>query len=56
MTEYNLEVWFRYMSNGEQEVDYKDFSIKAESLDKAKEMALSTFRMMSSIPFKIYQK
>jgi hypothetical protein len=53
MNEYNLIVWYRYMSNGEQEKDYKYFTIVAESLEKAKEMALDTFRMRSSIPFKI---
>jgi hypothetical protein len=53
MNEFNLIVWYRYMSNGEQEKDFKDFTIVAETLERAKEIAIESFRMRSAIPFKV---
>jgi hypothetical protein len=53
MNEFNLIVWYRYMSNGEQEKDFKDFTIVAETLERAKEIAIESFKSRSAIPFKV---
>ena len=49
---YKVEVWFRYVSNGEQEKDFDTHEIIANSFEQAAEKALQHYNKISNcIPF-----
>jgi len=49
---FTVEVWYRYYTNGEQEKEFKHFTVEAETEKQAIELALSNFKSNSAIPFK----
>ena len=52
MKTYKVEVWFRYVSNGEQEKDFDVHEVKSESFEQAAEIALKNYDKISNcIPF-----
>lgn len=53
METYNINIWYRYVVNGEQEKDYQDYKIESSCLKEAMIEALSNFKSFSSIPFLI---
>lgn len=54
MKKYKIEVWFRYVINGEQGKDFERFEIKANSFEEASKIALSQLKKISNaIPFAV---
>ena len=52
MKKYIVEVWFRYVSNGEQERDFDTHEVVANSFEMAAKKALNYYdRISNRIPF-----
>lgn len=49
---YKIEVWFRYVVNGEQEKDFEIHEVEADNEPQAKRIALKNYDNRSVIPFK----
>lgn len=56
MKNYKVEVWYRYISYGEQEKDFEVFDVEAESEEEAIKIALEEYKDQSKaiIPFRTY--
>jgi hypothetical protein len=52
--EYEIEVWYRYVTNGEQEKETETHTIEADSVQEAVNIADSLYKSKSAIPFKFY--
>ena len=52
MKTYKIEVWYRFVVNGEQEKEFETFEIVSDSAENAVKEALSKFKSHSAIPFK----
>ena len=52
MKTYKVEVWYRYVYNGEQEKEFEQHTIDAETPTQAIEIALDKYRTLNEIPFK----
>lgn len=50
---YNVIVWYRYVSNGEQEKDFEDHTIEAESAVQVLKFIEELYEGSSKIPFSI---
>ena len=54
MKNYKIEVWFRYVVNGEQEKDFEIIEVEADNFEEASDKALLKFKMISNaIPFSV---
>lgn len=51
---FEIEVWFRYVSNGEQEKDYYFHAIDAVNVQEAVVKAKELYKSKTVIPFKFY--
>lgn len=49
---YKIQVWFRYVVNGQQEKDFEIHEVEADNEPKAKRKALKNYDNRSVIPFK----
>jgi len=49
---FTVEVWYRFVVNGEQEKELNHFIVEAETEKQAIELALANFKSHSAIPFK----
>lgn len=52
MKTYKIEVWYRFVVNGEQEKEFETFEIVSDSAENAVKEALSKFNSHNAIPFK----
>lgn len=52
MKTYKIEVWYRFVVNGEQEKEFETFEIVSDSAENAGKEALSKFKSNNAIPFK----
>lgn len=50
---YTVIVWYRYVSNGEQENDYGEHTIEAESAVEVLKIIEDLYEGLSEIPFSI---
>jgi len=49
---FTVEVWYRFVVNGEQEKEMQNFIVEAINTKHAIELALAKFKSHSAIPFK----
>lgn len=49
---YKIQVWFRYVVNGEQEKDFEIHEVESDNEPQAKRIALKNYDNRSVIPFK----
>lgn len=52
MKKYKIEVWYRFVSCGEQEKDFDIVEVEAKDESEAKRKALENYKGLSLIPFK----
>lgn len=52
---FQIEVWFRFVSFGEQEKDFEHHTIEALSLQEAVNKASELYKSFSQIPFAYYE-
>lgn len=52
LNKYKVQVWFRFVVNGEQEKEFEIYEIFSNSSENAIKEALSNFKSHSAIPFK----
>jgi len=52
LTLFTVEVWYRFVVNGEQEKEMQNFIVEAINPKHAIELALENFKSHSAIPFK----
>ena len=52
MKTYKIEVWYRFVVNGEQEKEFETFEIVSDTAENAVKEALSNFKNYNKIPFK----
>ena len=53
MQTFNLLVHYRYVVSGEQEKDFIDMQVQANSETEAKQKAIDSFKSRTAIPFKV---
>jgi hypothetical protein len=51
---FEIEVWFRFPSNGEIEKDYETHDIEAASIQEAVDKSEKLYRNKRAIPFQYY--
>ncbi len=51
---FNINYWFRYVTNGEQEKDFENVTIDAKSFEEAKEIVMKMFDTPSRRVFSIF--
>ena len=52
--EFEIDVWYRYVSNGQQEKEHQLHTIKSGSIQGAVNKAFEAYEDMDSIPFAAY--
>lgn len=52
MKTYKIEVWYRFVVNGEQEKEFEIFEIVSDNAENAVKEALSKFKSNNAMPFK----
>lgn len=51
MQDFNITVWYRYVSHGEQERDFEVHSIKSNNPQEAVNKASDLYKNLRAIPF-----
>ena len=54
MKNFEIEVWFRFVSFGEQEKDFQHHVIEALNVSEAVNKAKSLYKSLTAIPFAYY--
>ena len=52
MKTYKIEIWYRFVINGEQEKEFETFEIVSDTAENAVKEALNNFKSHNAIPFK----
>lgn len=52
--EFEIDVWYRYVSNGQQEKEHRLHTIKSGSIQGAVNKAFEAYEDMDTIPFAAY--
>lgn len=52
--EFEIDVWYRYVSNGQQEKEHQLHTIKSGSIQEAVNRAFEAYEDMDAIPFAAY--